>query len=566
MSIGCPRDSPGSTDRASERESPGTMRERSAALLRETVAEADAEGAVVCLSGGVDSATTAALAVDALGASAVTALVMPTAANDEANTSDAVELATDLGVDHATVPLDPALDVFKRHVAPRIAPAGDEVAAGNLAARLRMACAYYVANATDSVVVGTGNRTERLLGYFTKYGDGAADVLPLGEYDKGAVRALASRLGVPTRVVEKPPTAGFWPGQTDESDLGAPYATLDRVLRALVDGGGADDSPRRIAEAAEIDADTVERLVGRVHDTAHKRERPPAPSRVPRNPETADPFAGDDGLAVRRVDRARQFVRESVADAGADGVVVCLSGGLDSSVAAALAADALGPDRVHGLFLPCHMASEVDSPDPGVLATDLGIDYDRVNVRPLVTELEAALPTGVTADAGTRELGNFVARIRMACAYYVANTSERLVLGTTNRSEDLLGYVTKYGDGAADLRPLGSAYKTEVRAMGRALDLPARVLDQEPAADFEIGRTDEDALGAGYPTIDAVLRRLVDRDLGIDRTAADLGVDRDAVRRFAALHVATGHKRTTPPTTRGADGPEYFHELELAFE
>ncbi|UIP01391.1 NAD+ synthase (plasmid) [Halobaculum sp. CBA1158] len=567
MAVGRARE--GSREDIDPRWTPEELRDRASALLRSVVDDADASGVVVGLSGGVDSSTTAALAVDALGADAVTGLLLPSDGSVEENLADAREVATDLGIDHATVSLTPAVEVFKRHVAPRIAPRGDEYAAGNFSARLRMACLYFVANVEDRIVVGTSNRTERLLGYFTKHGDGAADVAPLGEYDKTEVRALAEHLGVPSGIVEKSPTAGFWEGQTDEEELGAGYDTLDRALRAIVDRGesptDADSEPS--SAGLDVDPTVVDTQLDRLRASAHKRSRPPTPSRTVRDPGSQPRFATDPEASAAVADAVAGFVRERVAAAGAEGVVVNVSGGLDSSVACAVASEGLGPDRVIGLHLPCHMADDMGTPDPGDLATDLGIDYARVNVRPLVSELEAAMPAELSNRAGTRELGNLVARVRMACAYYVANTTDRLVLGTNNRTERLLGYFTKHGDGGVDIQPLAGMYKTEVRALGRSLGLPDPVIDQEPTAGFEIGRTDEDALGADYDTIDAVLARLVDRDEGIARTASALGVDEATVRRFARLHAETGHKRSRPPTTENDRGDDrYFHELELKFE
>ncbi|MFC7068592.1 NAD+ synthase [Halobaculum lipolyticum] len=551
--------------RVDRRLPPEELFERSVRLVRDTVDGAEADGAVVALSGGVDSATTAALAVEALGAGNVFALLMPTADTPEGDTVDAREWARTLGIDHATVALDPAMEVFKRHVAPRIAPAGDEYAAGNLAARLRMACAYFVANTTDRLVVGTANRTERMLGYFTKYGDGGVDLLPLGEYDKGEVRSLAAHLGVPERIRAKPPSAGFWRGQTDEADLGATYPTLDRVVAALVDDAGGRVTAAT-TERLGTDAGTVAEQAARLARTGHKRERPPTPPRP--LPGADDPVAlatAGDRLATAHDDVTR-FVGDYVDGAGAEGVVVPLSGGLDSSVAAALAVEALGPDRVYAVHLPCHKAVDIDTPDPESVAADLGIEFDRVNVRPLVTELESQLPHEITKRAGVRELANLVARVRMASAYYVANTATDLVVGTTDRSDLLLGDVTKYGDGAGDLLPLGGLYRSEVAALGRRLGLADGVVDQPATVEFAAGRLAETEHGASYDTIDRVLDRLVDRDIGIARTAAELELEPALVRRFAGAHVDSKHKRSLPPTTEEAAGPGPFHELELKFE
>ncbi|QZP39454.1 NAD+ synthase [Halobaculum magnesiiphilum] len=579
MAAGC-SETAGPTDGSPRTGDPALLRSRSTKLIRETAEAVDASHGVVCLSGGVDSATTAALAVDALGADAVTALIMPTDTTDERHVRDARSYADSLGVDHATVPLEPALDVFKRYVAPRIAADGDAVAAGNLSARLRMACAHLVADASDGVVVGTSNRTERLLGYFTKYGDGAADLHPLGEYDKTAVRALATHLDVPPEIVSRPPTAGFWRGQTDESELGASYATLDTVLGALVDTSPHDPATA-IDESTGVDGDTVNRIVDRVERNAHKRSRPPAPSRTVPDAAT-EPDADSDAdravhggsrLAASIVERASELVRSRVEAADAEGVVVDLGTGRESSVAAAIAVEALGADRVRGLHLPCHKAAGRDAPSPESIADDLGISDDRVTIRPLVTELESALPSRVTEHAGATDLGEFVSRVRTACRYYVANVDDRLVVGTTNRTDTLLGRTTRYGDAAADLRPVGATYASELDAVGRQLGCSFAYADRRDRCRSDAVRPDDtrETIGGASPElVDAILVRLVDRDLGIERTADAVDADRELVRRCAATHVASERTRSRPPTTGGRTDPRdvrcYFHELELAFD
>ncbi len=266
-------------------------------FIADAVTDAGMDGVVINLSGGIDSTTTATLAVEALGPESVLGLVLPTETNRSKNMSDAVRMADDLGIEHRVIELQDLLDTFTKVVssvtrdvrpdpladgsATMTVPVGHRegytAAVGNAAARMRMMVAYFEANTTDRLVVGTGNRTELLLGYFTKYGDGAADMLPLAELYKTEVRELARAIDVPTDIIEKPPTAGLWADQTDEDELGAPYERIDTILWNLVVGEAA---PVSIADAIDTDLGEVERFAGMIEETAHKRTPPREPAEV----------------------------------------------------------------------------------------------------------------------------------------------------------------------------------------------------------------------------------------------------------------------------------------------
>jgi len=258
---------------------PAAERERVCAFIERTVEDAAADGVVVAMSGGLDSTVTAALAVEALGSENVYGLILPCNKIGAPHARDAEALSDALGIDHDTVHLQPLFAQFGAVAPERFDLHDDPVRSGNAIARLRMTIAYLAANATGRLVCGTSNRSERLLGYLTKYGDGAADLLPLGHLYKTDVRALAAEIDVPQFVVEKPPTAGFLPGQRDEEDLGAPYETIDRVLRLGVDRGL---DPEAIAERLDstdcVDAATVADLLARHRATAHKRGPPSIPT------------------------------------------------------------------------------------------------------------------------------------------------------------------------------------------------------------------------------------------------------------------------------------------------
>lgn len=249
-------------------------RDHITAFIRDVVDDAGADGAVLGLSGGIDSTLTAYLAVDALGADAVHGLVMPSDVNTEGNMTDAERVADTLGIEYDVVDIDPIVDaLFDAY------PAGsdDRMAAGNVRVRVRGVLNYFVANHASAVVLGTGNRSETLTGYFTKYGDGAVDCHPIGNLYKRQVRQLARHLGVPADLVEKPPSAEMWEGQTDEGEMGLTYDLLDAILVLHVDG---PLSKRATAETLGIGHGPIERVDELHAQSEHKRAMPPAPTRL----------------------------------------------------------------------------------------------------------------------------------------------------------------------------------------------------------------------------------------------------------------------------------------------
>jgi NAD+ synthase len=246
-------------------------RENVVSFIESTVDVAGADGAVLGLSGGIDSSLTAHLAVEALGADGLYGLVMPGTVSSGDNMSDAERVAGQLGIDYDVVAIEPIVDAFLEAYPDA---EGDQVAVGNTRARCRAVLNYLVANRDDRVVLGTGNRSEALVGYFTKYGDGAVDCHPIGNLYKMQVRQLARHVGVPERVVEKPPTAGLWEGQTDEDELGVGYDTLDSILALHVDG---PLSVTATARELDVDAEVVERVAAMHERSAHKRATPPSP-------------------------------------------------------------------------------------------------------------------------------------------------------------------------------------------------------------------------------------------------------------------------------------------------
>lgn len=209
--------------------------------LRHEVRKADSRGLVLGLSGGIDSATVAILARRAFEKSHL-ALIMPVR-SDRRDQDDARLVAEEFVLTHREIDLSPVFLALLEALGEAGDEAGD-LAVANLKPRLRMAALYYHANRHRYLVLGTGNRSELSIGYFTKYGDGGVDLLPLGHLVKRDVRRLAEHLGVPRSIIDKPPSAGIWAGQTDQDELGFSYDELDGYIR---EGEGS----RELAELVE---------------------------------------------------------------------------------------------------------------------------------------------------------------------------------------------------------------------------------------------------------------------------------------------------------------------------
>ncbi|WP_253738331.1 NAD+ synthase [Halohasta salina] len=247
-------------------------RDHLVSFIRETVDAADAEGATLGLSGGIDSTTTAHLAVEALGTDGLHGLVMPSEVNDPEVMSDAERVAQQLEIEYDVIEIQPIAEQFFEAVPEA---ADDRMATGNVYVRTRAVLNYFVANAENRVVLGTGNRAEAMTGYFTKYGDQAVDCNPIGNLYKQQVRQLAAHIGVDHDLVMQTPTAGMWTGQTDEAELGLDYDQLDAILALHVDGPLSAAATVRALDGISLAA--VERVESLVETSSHKRSMPPAP-------------------------------------------------------------------------------------------------------------------------------------------------------------------------------------------------------------------------------------------------------------------------------------------------
>ncbi|MDH7603047.1 MAG: NAD+ synthase [Armatimonadota bacterium] len=230
---------------------------RIAAWLRGQVEAAGAQGLVFGMSGGLDSSVVAGLAKLACGDN-VLGLIMPCHSSPR-SAQDALKVAQHFGIRTHTADLTPAFDALVAAV-----PHEQGLPTANVAPRLRMAALYCAAQSLGYLVCGTSNKTETLVGYFTKWGDNACDLQPLAGLYKSQVYELAGALGVPQEIIEKPPTADLWEGQTDEGELGITYAELDAVLQAIESGDVGNCNPV-----------SVQRILEMMERSRHKRSPVP---------------------------------------------------------------------------------------------------------------------------------------------------------------------------------------------------------------------------------------------------------------------------------------------------
>ena len=228
--------------------------------IRDKVLAAGCKGVVVGVSGGLDSSVLAVLCYRAFPQSML-GLLMPCYSSQE-DVEHARTMVSKFSIPIKTVVLDTVFDTLLKALPDdRVDPSVARLAEGNLKARLRMLTLYYFANQLKYMVAGSGNKSELSIGYFTKYGDGGVDILPLGGLVKGQVKELGSFLGIPQEIIDKPPSAGLWQGQTDEGELGLSYDELDRYLIT----GKASNELR-------------ERIESMIAASDHKRLPPPVAS------------------------------------------------------------------------------------------------------------------------------------------------------------------------------------------------------------------------------------------------------------------------------------------------
>ncbi len=238
------------------------------------------------------------------------------------------------------------------------------------------------------------------------------------------------------------------------------------------------------------------------------------------------------------------FIREELHKLGFKRGIIGLSGGLDSSVCAALAARSLGPQRVLGMILPYKDTSSQDVKDARAVAKTLGLRTRMIDISPMVDAYFSRYPA-----KNRVRVGNKMARERMSILYDQSALEKALILGTSNKTELLLGYGTIHGDIACALNPLGDLYKTQVCSLAAHLRLPLRIIKKAPSACLWPGQTDEGEIGLTYAELDKILYELVDERKTGDEVIAS-GFNKEAVRKVEALIAGSEFKRRMPPIAK----------------
>jgi NAD+ synthase len=200
-----------------------------------------------------------------------------------------------------------------------------------------------------------------------------------------------------------------------------------------------------------------------------------------------------------------EFIRAESGKFGFKKLALALSGGIDSAVSAYLGAEAVGPENLHVVMMPYATSSADSLGHAQLIVDDLGLPAEVVEITPMVDPLFARFP-----DMNATRRGNAMARARMIVIFDQSLAHNALVLGTSNKTEILLGYTTWFGDSAASLQPIGDLYKTQIRVLARAIGVPQPIVDKKPSADLWPGQTDEAELGITYDEVDQVLHLLVD--------------------------------------------------------
>jgi len=232
----------------------------------------------------------------------------------------------------------------------------------------------------------------------------------------------------------------------------------------------------------------------------------------------------------------QRFILDNVNKSGTKGVIIGLSGGLDSTVTAYLAAKALPKKNILCMSLPYNrITPRIDIEDAKIVSNNLGVELMRIDIAEIHNAFLNKLKKNMIAE------GNLIARIRMSLLYYMSNLKNRIVIGTSDRSELLMGYFTKHGDGGSDILPIGGLYKTQVRELGKYLKIPERILEKKSSPQLWKNQTAEEEMGLQYDMIDTVLNLLIDKKLHFEDINKIVG-DTSIIKKVIDMNKKSQHK------------------------
>jgi NAD+ synthase len=252
-------------------------------------------------------------------------------------------------------------------------------------------------------------------------------------------------------------------------------------------------------------------------------------------------LAIDTGVARRVIDG---FIRGQLRQAGFERAVLGLSGGIDSALVAHLTAEAIGAERVLCVLMPYRTSSPASRADAEEVVRRLGTASEVVDISPMVDGY-----FGPDSDASSLRRGNFSARMRMAVLYDRSVTWGGLVVGTSNKTESLIGYTTLFGDNACAFNPIGDLYKSQVRQLAQEMGVPEAIIRKAPSADLWPGQTDEAEANFTYPQLDRLLYWRIDKRRSVEEVVA-LGFDPELVERVDRMVAGSEFKRQVPPVAK----------------
>lgn len=236
-----------------------------------------------------------------------------------------------------------------------------------------------------------------------------------------------------------------------------------------------------------------------------------------------------------------EFIKTYVKNSGMKGVVLGLSGGIDSAVTAILCKRALGKENVKCVFLPDNVTPKSDTIDQELIVKKFDLNIKTKNITPLISEYKKYCIVKPKKMA----LANIKARIRMIILFEYANMNDSIVCGTSNKSEILVGYFTKFGDGGVDIMPIGDLYKTQIYELARYLKIPEKIITKPPTAGLIKGQTDQKELKMDYETLDSILMGL-EKKLDIKTISKHASIKETEVLRIKNLRIKSQHKRRMP--------------------